>query len=145
MLYRRRHRIENAFGRLKHWRRVLDTGIRTLTDGASDWLRRAAGQQVTTNYSFLRSASHVEKLLLQVKSLVSPPSTSPTTMRWPGLPALMPEPSRLASASSPAVVLTCKMVCRSWSTPMDQASCVRLCRLLTLGKGRAGRRGCSLT
>ncbi len=53
--------------------------------------------QVTSNYSFLRGASHVEELLLQAKALGLDAIASPTTTRWPASPAAMHGPRRSAS------------------------------------------------
>ncbi len=72
--------------------------------------------QVTTNYSFLRGASHVEELFVQAKALGYAPSASPTTTRWPASPARMAAPRRSASAWSSAAGSTCATACRCWST-----------------------------
>jgi len=107
--------------------------------------------QVTTNYSFLRGASHVEELLIAAKAL--------------GLPAIgITDHDTLAGiarahARAEEAGLRLIVGCRlnlSDSLPVlvyptDRAAYARLCRLLTLGKGRAlekgraAKRGCDLS
>ena len=100
--------------------------------------------QVTTNYSFLRGASHPEELIAQAKLF--------------GLPAI-----GITDRSSLAGIVRChqraeeaglRMVvgCRLDLTdgtsllvyPQDRPGYSRLCRLLSLGKGRAGKGACEL-
>jgi len=101
--------------------------------------------QVTTNYSFLRGASHIEELLVAAQAL--------------GLPALAVTDrntlSGIARAHARAgeigvrLIVGCRLDLRDsrpvLAYPMDRAGYARLCRLLTLGKGRrAGPSGCDL-
>jgi error-prone DNA polymerase len=100
--------------------------------------------QVTSNYSFLRGASHVEELFAQAKLL--------------GLPALgIVDRNTLAGAvrahlraqeAGLRAVLGCRLDLREGVSvlvyPSAQPAYSRLCRLLTLGKGRAGKGGCDL-
>jgi len=100
--------------------------------------------QVTTNFSFLRGASHVEELFVQAKRL--------------GLPALgiadrntlagIVRAHRQAEATGVRLVVGCRLDLRDGSAlliyPTDRAAHSRLCRLLTLGKGRAGKGKCDL-
>ncbi|MDQ2801310.1 MAG: error-prone DNA polymerase, partial [Pseudomonadota bacterium] len=107
--------------------------------------------QVTTNYSFLRGASHVEELLVQAKAL--------------GLPALgvtdrntlagMARAHQRAGEVGLRLVVGCRLSLspreragvRGLSLlvyPTERAAYSRLCRLLTLGKGRAGKGACDL-
>ena len=100
--------------------------------------------QVTTNFSFLRGASHVEELFVQAKRL--------------GLPALgiadrntlagIVRAHRQAVATGVRLVVGCRLDLRDGSAlllyPTDRAAYSRLCRLLTLGKGRAGKGKCDL-
>ena len=100
--------------------------------------------QVTTNFSFLRGASHVEELFVQAKRL--------------GLPALgiadrntlagIVRAHRQAEATGVRLVVGCRLDLRDGSAlllyPTDRAAYSRLCRLLTLGKGRAGKGKCDL-
>ncbi len=101
--------------------------------------------QVTSNYSFLRGASHVEELLLQAKTM--------------GLPAIaITDHDTLAGiarahARAEEVGIRPIVGCRIALTdglpllvyPLDRAGYARLCRLLTLGKGRTGKGGCDLS
>jgi len=100
--------------------------------------------QVTTNYSFLRGASHVEELFVAAQAL--------------GLPAIaVTDHNTLAGiarahARAEEVGLRLIVGCRldlSDSLPVlvyptDRAAYARLCRLLTMGKGRTGKGGCDL-
>ncbi len=101
--------------------------------------------QVTSNYSFLRGASHVEELFVQAKAL--------------GLPAIaITDHNTLAGiARSHAraeevgirLIVGCRVALRDGLPllvyPTDRAAYARLCRLLTLGKGRTGKGDCDLT
>ena len=99
---------------------------------------------VTSNYSFLRGASHVEELLLQAKAL--------------GLPALgLTDRNTLAGVARAhqraaevgvRLVVGCRLDLAEGISvlvyPPDRPAYARLCRLLTLGKARAGKGGCDL-
>ncbi|MBV9785588.1 MAG: error-prone DNA polymerase [Acidisphaera sp.] len=100
--------------------------------------------QVTTNYSFLRGASHVEELLLQASQL--------------GLAALgitdrntlggMVRAHQCAEELGVRLVVGCRLDLRDGCSvlvyPTDRAAWSRLCRLLTIGKARAGKGRCDL-
>jgi len=100
--------------------------------------------QVTTNFSFLRGASHVEELFGQAGLL--------------GLPALgiadrnslagIVRAHQQAAATGVRLVVGCRLDLRDGTAvlvyPTDRAAYARLCRLLTLGKGRAGKGSCDL-
>ncbi len=90
--------------------------------------------QVATNYSFLRGASHVEELLLAAKAL--------------GLAGIARAHARAAEAGV-RLVVGCRLDLRDslpvLAYPTDRAAYARLCRLLTLGKGRTGKGGCDLS
>ncbi|WP_043343040.1 error-prone DNA polymerase [Belnapia moabensis] len=100
--------------------------------------------QVTTNYSFLRGASHPEELFARAAAL--------------GLPALgvtdrnslagIVSAHRHAKDSGVRLVVGCRLDLADGAAvlvyPTDRAAYARLCRLLTVGKGRAGHRGCEL-
>ncbi len=100
--------------------------------------------QVTTNYSFLRGASHVEELFVaaQALGLAAIAVTDHNTL------------AGIARAHARAEEIGLRLIvgCRldlSDSLPMlvyptDRTAYARLCRLLTLGKSRAGKRGCDL-
>ncbi|MBU6496886.1 MAG: error-prone DNA polymerase [Rhodospirillales bacterium] len=100
--------------------------------------------QVTTNYSFLRGASHPEELFAAARVL--------------GLTALgitdhasltgMVRAHRAAQENGVRLVAGCRLDLRDGTAllvyPTDRAAYGRLCRLLTLGKGRADRKICDL-
>jgi error-prone DNA polymerase len=100
--------------------------------------------QVTSNYSFLRGASHVEELFAQAKLL--------------GLPAIgitdrnslagVARAHKRAEEAGIRMVVGCRLDLRDSLPvlvyPTDRAAYARLCRLLTLGKGRAGKGACEL-
>ena len=100
--------------------------------------------QVTSNFSFLRGASHVEELFAQAKIL--------------GLPAIgIVDRNSLASAARAYLrageagmcyVLGCRLDLQDGFSvlvyPTDRPAYSRLCRLLTTGKRRAGKGGCDL-
>jgi len=101
--------------------------------------------QVATNYSFLRGASHVEELLLAAKALglaalgVADRNT---------LAGIARAHARAAEAGM-RLVVGCRLDLRDslpvLAYPTDRAGYARLCRLLTLGKGRTGKGGCDLS
>jgi len=101
--------------------------------------------QVATNYSFLRGASHVEELLLAAKALglaaigVADHNT---------LAGVARAHARAAEAGM-RLVVGCRLDLRDslpvLAYPTDRAGYARLCRLLTLGKGRTGKGGCDLS
>jgi len=100
--------------------------------------------QVTTNYSFLRGASHVEELFAAAQAL--------------GLPAIAVTDHNtlagIARAHARAeevglrLIVGCRLNLRDSLPvlvyPTDRAAYARLCRLLTMGKGRTGKGGCDL-
>jgi len=100
--------------------------------------------QVTTNYSFLRGASHVEELFVaaQTLGLAAVAITDHNTL------------AGIARAHARAEEIGLRLIvgCRldlSDSLPVlvyptDRAAYARLCRLLTMGKGRTGKGGCDL-
>ncbi len=101
--------------------------------------------QVTTNYSFLRGASHVEELLVVAKALglAAMAVTDRNT-----LAGIARAHARAAEAGM-RLVAGCRLDLRDslpvLAYPTDRSSYARLCRLLTLGKGRAGKGGCDLS
>ncbi len=100
--------------------------------------------QVTSNYSFLRGASHVEELMAQAKFL--------------GLPAIgltdrntlagVARAHQRASEAGIRLVVGCRLDLKDdlpvLVYPMGRGGYARLCRLLSIGKGRAGKGGCEL-
>jgi error-prone DNA polymerase len=101
--------------------------------------------QVTTHFSFLRGASHCEELFGRARDL--------------GITALgvtdrhslagMVRAHEAAKASGVRLVVGCRLELTDGPTllvyPMDRAGYGRLCRLLTLGKSRAGKGACELS
>ena len=100
--------------------------------------------QVTTNYSFLRGASHVEELFAQAALF--------------GLPALgivdhnslagIVRAHQRAAETGVRLVVGCRLDLADGAAllvyPTDRDAYGRLCRLLTLGKGRTGKGDCDL-
>jgi DNA polymerase III alpha subunit len=95
--------------------------------------------QVTSNYSFLRGASHVEELFLQAKmlGLQAMAVTDHNTL------AGIARAHARAEEVGIRLIVGCRLDLRDGLPllvyPTDRAAYSRLCRLLTLGKGRAGR------
>ena len=101
--------------------------------------------QVATNYSFLRGASHPDELFATAKAL--------------GLPAIgvtdhnslagIVRAHRAAGERGVCPVVGCRLDLEDMppvlAYPTDRTAYGRLCRLLTLGKKRAGKGGFSLT
>ncbi len=99
---------------------------------------------VTSNYSFLRGGSHVEELFAQAAYL--------------GLPALgivdraslagIARAHQRAAEAAVRLVVGCRLDLTDGTAllayPTDRPAYSRLCRLLTLGKGRTGKGGCRL-
>ncbi|HVC63057.1 MAG TPA: error-prone DNA polymerase [Acetobacteraceae bacterium] len=100
--------------------------------------------QVTTNYSFLRGASHIEELFAQAAML--------------GLPALgitdrnslagIVRAHQRAKEAGVRLVVGCRLDLTDGTSvlvyPTDRPAWSRLCRLLSLGKSRAGKAACEL-
>ena len=115
---------------------------------AQDWPKpsppRYAELQVTSNYSFLRGASHVEELLLTAKALghqalaITDRNTVAGVLRAHGR----------ATELGMRLIVGCRLDLRDGTSllayPIDRAAYSRLCRLLTLGKARAGKGACFL-
>lgn len=100
--------------------------------------------QVTTHFSFLRGASSAEELFAQAAAL--------------GIPALgivdrhslagIVRAHEAARQTGVRLVIGCRLDLSDGTAvllyPLDRAGYGRLCRLLTLGKGRAGKGACEL-
>ena len=105
---------------------------------------RYAELHVTSNYSFLRGASHVEELLLAAKALglealaITDRNTLAGMLRAHGR----------AAEVGMRLVVGCRLDLRDGTSllayPTDRAAYSRLCRLLTEGKTRAGKGACFL-
>ncbi len=100
--------------------------------------------QVTSNYSFLRGASHVEELFLQARALGL---SSIAITDHDSLAGIARAHAR-AEEVGIRLVVGCRIALRDGLPlllyPTDRAAYARLCRLLTLGKGRTGKGGCQL-
>ncbi|GAC1339576.1 MAG: error-prone DNA polymerase [Acetobacteraceae bacterium] len=100
--------------------------------------------QVTTNYSFLRGASHPEELFAQAAAygigalgIVDHASVAGMVRAW-----------EVAKTTGVRLVAGSRVALRDGTVllayPTDRPAWSRLCRLLTLGKGRTGKGGCDL-
>jgi error-prone DNA polymerase len=100
--------------------------------------------QVTSNYSFLRGASHIEELFAQAKYFEIPALAIVDRNSLAGAVRA----HLRATETGLRYVLGCRLDLRENISllvyPTDRAAYSRLCRLLTLGKGRAGKGGCDL-
>jgi len=100
--------------------------------------------QVTTNYSFLRGASHIEELLVAAKALGL---NSVAVTDHNSLAGIARAHAR-AEEAGVRLIVGCRLDVRDGLPmlvyPTDRAAYARLCRLLTLGKGRTGKGGCDL-
>ncbi len=100
--------------------------------------------QLTSNYSFLRGASHVEELLLQAKRLGMPAVGLADHNTLAGIARAHARAEEIGIR----LVVGCRLDLQDSLPllvyPVDRAGYGRLCRLLSLGKGRAGKDGCAL-
>ena len=113
-------------------------------DVSAPTIPRYAELQVTSNYSFLRGASHVEELLAAAKLLgheavaITDRNTLAGVLRAHGR----------ATELGMRLIVGCRLDLRNGTAllayPTDRAAYSRLCRLLTAGKGRAGKGACFL-
>jgi error-prone DNA polymerase len=99
---------------------------------------------VTSNYSFLRGASHVEELFAQA-SLLGLAALGITDRN--SLAGIVRAHQRAADTRV-RLVVGCRLDLTNGPPvlvyPTDRAAYARLCRLLTIGKRRAGKGACSL-
>ena len=116
----------------------------TTEPGAPPAPPRYAELQVTSNYSFLRGASHVEELLAAAK-LLGHEAIALTDRNT--LAGVLRAHGRAAEIGM-RLIIGCRLDLRSGTSllayPTDRAAYSRLCRLLTLGKERAGKGACFL-
>jgi error-prone DNA polymerase len=100
--------------------------------------------EVTSNYSFLRGASRIEELMLQAKALGYDALAITDRNTLAGIARAH---SRAAEVGI-RLVVGCRLDLRDGlpvlAYPLDRAGYGRLCRLLTLGKGRTGKGGCDI-
>ena len=107
-------------------------------------LPRYAELHVTTNYSFLRGASHVEELIAAAKLLgheavaITDRNTLAGVLRAHGR----------AEEAGMRLIVGCRLDLQDGTSllvyPTDRAAYSRLCRLLTAGKQRGGKGACLL-
>ena len=100
--------------------------------------------QVTSNYSFLRGASHVEELFVAAKAL----GLSSLAITDHNTLAGIARAHARAAEVGIRLVVGCRLDLHDGLPvlvyPTDRTAYGRLCRLLTLGKGRTGKGGCDL-
>ena len=100
--------------------------------------------QVTTNFSFLRGASHVDELFAQAAML----GLEAMAVTDRGTLAGMVRAHLRAKEVGVRLIPGCRLDLANCPPilvyPTDRAGWSRLCRLLTLGKSRAGKGGCTL-
>ena len=100
--------------------------------------------QVTSNFSFLRGASHVEEFFGQAKLL----GLSAIGITDRNTLAGIVRAHKSAAEAGIRLVIGCRLDLFDGSSvlvyPMDRPAYSRLCRLLSLGKRRAGKGGCRL-
>jgi error-prone DNA polymerase len=101
--------------------------------------------QISSNYSFLRGASRIEELLLQAKALGydTLAITDHNTL------AGIARAHARAREAELRLVVGARLDLRDGlpilAYPLNRAGYSQLCRLITLGKGRAGKEGCDLS
>jgi len=100
--------------------------------------------QVTSNYSFLRGASHIEELFAQA-SMFGLSALGITDRN--SLAGIVRAHQR-AGDTGVRLVVGCRLDLTDFPPvlvyPTDRAAYARLCRLLTIGKRRAGKGACTL-
>ena len=100
--------------------------------------------QTTSNYSFLRGASHVEELLAQAR-LFGYDAIAITDRN--SLAGIARADQRAIEAEM-RLIIGCRLDLACGTSllvyPTDRAAYARLCRMLSIGKGRAGKGACQL-
>ena len=100
--------------------------------------------QATSNYSFLRGASHVEELLLQAKEMGFDVLAIADYDTLAGIARAHARAEEVGIR----LIVGCRLTLRDGLPllvyPTDRAAYGRLCRLLTLGKSRTGKGGCDV-
>jgi error-prone DNA polymerase len=101
--------------------------------------------QTTTNFSFLRGASHVEELFARA-AVLGIPALGITDR---GTLAGIVRAHQRAEETNIRCIIGTRLDLTDGASvlvyPTDQPAYARLCRLLTLAKSRAGKGGCELT
>ena len=100
--------------------------------------------QVTSNYSFLRGGSHIEELFAQAKlyDYAAIAITDHNSL------AGIARAHHRAKEADIRLIIGCRLTLTDNTSllvyPTDRAAYARLCRLLSIGKGRAGKGACQL-
>ena len=100
--------------------------------------------QVTSNYSFLRGASHVEELMLQARELGYGAIAVTDRNSLAGIARAHHRAGELGIRLVVGVRLDLRDAPSLLLYPADRDAYGRLCRLLSRGKKRAGKGGCDL-
>ncbi len=100
--------------------------------------------QVTTNYSFLRGASHVEELVVQARALGLEAIGVTDRNSVAGIVRAHQRTREAGLRLVPGCHLDLRCGAAVLAYPTDRAAWSGLCRLLTLGKARTGKGGCDL-
>ena len=95
--------------------------------------------QVTTNYSFLRGASHVEELVLQAQAVGLEAIGVTDRNSVAGIVRAHQRAREVGMRLVPGCHLDLRCGSAVLAYPMDRAAWSGLCRLLTLGKARTGK------
>jgi error-prone DNA polymerase len=107
-------------------------------------MTRYAELQVTTHFSFLRGASGCEELFAQAALL----GIEALAVTDRGSLAGLVRAHEAAKVTGVRLIVGCRLDLTDGTAllvyPMDRAAYGRLCRLLTIGKSRAGKGGCTL-
>jgi error-prone DNA polymerase len=107
-------------------------------------MTRYAELQVTTHFSFLRGASSCEELFAQAAHCGVEALAVTDRASLAGIVRA----HEAAKTTGVRAIVGCRLDLTDGATlllyPTDRAAYARLCRLLTLGKGRAGKGGCEL-
>ncbi len=108
-------------------------------------MTRYAELHVTTHFSFLRGASSCEELFAQAASLGIEALAVTDRASLAGIVRA----HEAGKVTGVRLIIGCRLDLQDGTAllvyPTDRAAYGRLCRLLTLGKGRAGKGGCALS
>ena len=100
--------------------------------------------QITTNFSFLHGASHIEELFARAALLRLPALGIADRNTLAGIVRA----HKSAEETNVRAIVGCRLDLTDGASilvyPRDQPAYARLCRLLTLGKSRAGKGACHL-
>ncbi len=123
---------------------LLRTNAPTVPPNPEQTVKMYTELQTTTNFSFLRGASHVEELFARA-AVLGLPALGITDRGT--LAGIVRAHQRAEETNVRAIIGTRLDLTDGPSVlvyPTDQPAYARLCRLLTIGKSRAGKGGCDL-